>query len=192
MMSIDIDRPSAYGFLTYKNLILTLWARDFLQISTDKLKPISKNEFKPFFDQLLPGLPADGRSKRRKITRQMKQNFLDWLTADTGLKDIEISARLGQTLENLFEEIESELDRVTGKITLARPEDDVELIETIEFPGWGNRFASYVFPALRERMAGQPCEHPGLEEGWRVQRFTDAAAQSAQRGAWVELAELDA
>ena len=45
----------------------------------------------------------------------MKQNFLDWLTADTGLKDIEISARLGQTLENLFEEIESELDRVTGK-----------------------------------------------------------------------------
>ena len=44
----------------------------------------------------------------------MKQNILDWLAADTGLKNFEITARLGQTLENLFEEIESELDRVTA------------------------------------------------------------------------------
>jgi hypothetical protein len=45
----------------------------------------------------------------------MKQNFLDWLAADTGLKDFEITGRLAQTLENLFEEIESELGRVTIK-----------------------------------------------------------------------------
>ncbi len=115
MMSISIDRPSAYGFLTYKNLILTLWARHFLQISAEKLKPIPQDQFKPFFDQLLPEQPADGRNQKRKIPRQMKQNFLDWLAADSGLKDSEITARLGQTLENLFEEIESELDRVTGK-----------------------------------------------------------------------------
>ena len=114
MMSIDIDRPSAYGFLTYKNLILTLWARHFLKLSADKLKPISKNEFNPFFDQLLPGQPADGRTQKRKVPRKMKQNILDWLAADTGLKNFEITARLGQTLENLFEEIESELDRVTA------------------------------------------------------------------------------
>ena len=31
-----------------------------------------------------------------------------------------------------------------------------------------------------------------LDDGWRVQLFTDAAALSAKRGAWVELAELDA
>ena len=115
MMSISIDRPSAYGFLTYKNLILTLWARHYLQISAEKLKPIPQDQFKPFFDQLLPEQPADGRNQKRKIPRQMKQNFLDWLAADSGLKDSEITARLGQTLENLFEEIESELDRVTGK-----------------------------------------------------------------------------
>ena len=114
MMSINIDRPSAYGFLTYKNLILTLWARHYLQLSAEKLKPITRTEFKPFFDQLLPGQPADGRNQNRKVPRQMKQNFLDWLSADTGLKDFEITARLGQTLESLFEEIESELDRVTG------------------------------------------------------------------------------
>ena len=115
MMSISIDRPSAYGFLTYKNLILTLWARHYLQISAEKLKPIPQDQFKPFFDQLLPEQPADGRNQKRKIPRQMKQNFLDWLAADSGLKDFEITVRLGQTLENLFEEIASELDRVTGK-----------------------------------------------------------------------------
>ena len=115
MMSIDIDHPSAYGFLTYKNLILTLWARHFLRLSADKLKPISKNEFKPFFDQLLPGQPIDGRTQKRKVPQKMKQNILDWLAADTGLKDFEITARLGQTLENIFEEIESELDRVTAR-----------------------------------------------------------------------------
>jgi hypothetical protein len=115
LMSIDIDRPSAYGFLTYKNLILTLWARHYLKLSAEKLKPLTQNEFKPFFDQLLPGQPADGRHQTRKIPQEMKQNFLDWLAADTGLEDFEITARMGLTLENLFEEIESELDRVTGK-----------------------------------------------------------------------------
>jgi hypothetical protein len=115
MMSIDIDLPSAYGFLTYKNLILTLWARHFLKLPVDKLKPIGKNEFKPFFEQLLPGPTADGRAQKRKVPQKMKQNILDWLAADTGLKDFEITARLGQTLENLFEEIESELDRVAAK-----------------------------------------------------------------------------
>lgn len=115
MMSIEIDRPSAYGFLTYKNLILTLWARHYLKLPAEKLKPLTQNEFTPLFDQLLPGQPANGPNQKREIPRQMKQNFLDWLAADTGLKDVEITGRLGQTLENLFEEIESELNRVTGK-----------------------------------------------------------------------------
>ena len=114
-MSIDIDRPSAYGFLTYKNLILTLWARHYLKLSARKLKPLTQNEFKPFFDQLLPVQPTNGLNQKRRVPREMKQNFLDWLAADTGQKDFEITGRLGQTLENLFEEIESELDRVAAK-----------------------------------------------------------------------------
>jgi len=115
MMSIDIDRPSSYGFLTYKNLILTLWARHYLKLSTEKLKPLALNEFKPFLEELLPEQPAKGSDQTRKIPQEMKQNFLDWLAGDTGLKDFEITGRLGQTLENLFEEIESELGRVAGK-----------------------------------------------------------------------------
>ena len=44
----------------------------------------------------------------------MKTAFLNWLAAETGLKDYEISARLGQTFEGLFNEIESEYGRVTA------------------------------------------------------------------------------
>lgn len=112
LMSIAIDRPSAYGFLTYKNLILTLWARYYLSLATEKLKPLTLNEFKPYFEELLPGQPANGSDQKRKIPQEMKQHFLDWLAAETGLKDFEISGRLAKTLETLFEEIESELGRM--------------------------------------------------------------------------------
>ena len=115
LLPIDFDRPSSYGFLTFKNLILTLWAKHYLKLSTEKLKPLTLNEFKPFFEKLLPGQPTKGSDQIRKIPQEMKQNFLDWLAAATGLKDFEITGRLGQTLENLFEEIESELGRVTIK-----------------------------------------------------------------------------
>ena len=52
---------------------------------------------------------------RHVLSYHMKQNFLDWLAADTGLKDFEITEQMGQSLASLFEEIESELDRVTAK-----------------------------------------------------------------------------
>ena len=74
----------------------------------------------------------------------------------------------------------------------AQADAEAELLETVPDSGFGNRFAKHVFPAIRQRAAGQPCEHPGLDDGWRVQIFTDASALSAQRGGWVELAELDA
>ena len=42
----------------------------------------------------------------------MKSRFLNWLAENTGLRDFEISERLGGTLESLFEEIASELGNV--------------------------------------------------------------------------------
>ena len=44
----------------------------------------------------------------------MKTAFLNWLSAQTGLKDYEITDRLGQTFEDLFNEIESEYGRVAA------------------------------------------------------------------------------
>jgi len=84
------------------------------------------------------------------------------------------------------------VDRLAGSLTLVRLGKAPEVLATIPDPGFGNRFARHVFPALRSRMAGQPTEHPGLDDGWRVQLFTDAAALSARRGAWVALTDLAA
>ena len=115
LMTISLELPSSYGFLTYKNLILTLWARHYLQLPAEKLKPLALNEFIPFFKDLLPGKPDSAAGQPRKVPATMKNYFLYWLSADTGLRDFEITERLGTTLENLFEEIESELGRVAVK-----------------------------------------------------------------------------
>jgi hypothetical protein len=112
LMPIDLDRPSSYGFLTYKNLILTLWAGHYLKLPAERLKPLELEKFKPFFENLLPGHPASGTATSRKVPAVMKSRFLDWLAENTGLRDFEITERLGETLENLFEEIEIELGNV--------------------------------------------------------------------------------
>jgi len=112
LMPIDLDRPSSYGFLTYKNLILTLWAGHYLKLPAERLKPLELDKFKPFFENLLPGHPASGTATSRKVPAVMKSRFLDWLAENTGLRDFEITERLGETLENLFEEIEIELGNV--------------------------------------------------------------------------------
>jgi hypothetical protein len=112
LLPIGLDRPSSYGFLTYKNLILTLWASHDLSLAGEKLKPIDRKKFKAFFEDLLPGHPDAGAAKPRKVPEMMKGRFLDWLAANTGLKDFEITERLGGTLESLFEEIASELGNV--------------------------------------------------------------------------------
>lgn len=80
------------------------------------------------------------------------------------------------------------IDRLTGRLTLARTGKDNEVLMTVPDPGNTNRFASYVFPALRSQFAGEPAEFPGLEDGLHVQEFTDAAAESARAGTWVNLA----
>lgn len=113
VMNIKMDPPSQYGFLTYKNLLLTLWARHYRRLKSEKLKPLAREQFVPFFEKLLPGRIESGSRAARKIPDDMKKDFLSWLAAITGLKDYEITDRLGQTFENLFNEIESEYGRVS-------------------------------------------------------------------------------
>ena len=79
------------------------------------------------------------------------------------------------------------IDRVRSTIGIVRPGEDRPNTETVPDPGPVNRFSSYVFPALRAQLAGQPSEHPNLEDGLLVQRFTDAAAASAREGKWVDV-----
>ncbi len=115
LMTITLAHPSSYGFLTYKNLVLTLWARHYLKLSAKPLQSLALKDFKPFFEDLLPGRTETGADKPRTIPQGMKNHFLDWLGAETGLRNFEITERLGQTFENLFADIESELGPIAAR-----------------------------------------------------------------------------
>ena len=106
LISIEPD-PATKGYLTYKNFILTLWARHTLGLS-EKLISLTFDEFRGFFDDLWAG-----KEQPRKTSLSIKESFLDWVSSKTGLVHYEISQRLGQSFENLFSEIESEYGKVS-------------------------------------------------------------------------------
>ncbi|MCP3696663.1 MAG: hypothetical protein GY917_30995, partial [Planctomycetaceae bacterium] len=83
------------------------------------------------------------------------------------------------------------VDRVRGTLTLTSNDQDETVVEQFENEDLGNRFEQYVFPAIQAQLADQDCPHPGLEDGYRVQLFTDAAALSGQQGQWITLADLE-
>jgi hypothetical protein len=115
LMTISLAHPASYGFLTYKNLILTLWVRHDLNLPAKPLQAITLKDFKPFLEVLLPERPDSGADKPRRIPQAIKDNFLNWLADDTGLRDFEITAKLGKTFEILFADIEGELGRVAAQ-----------------------------------------------------------------------------
>jgi hypothetical protein len=115
VMDIQLEPPSQYGFLTWKNLLLTQWARHCLGLKEEKLRPLALAAFTPFFSMLLPGLASEDSAETRRIPDSMKTDFIAWLAHETGLKDFEISEKLGRIFEDLFAEIEAEYGRVAAK-----------------------------------------------------------------------------
>ncbi len=107
-MTIQLDLV-ANGLITYKNLVLTLWVSYYLGLPEEPLS-ITLDEFKLFFDDLWAG-----KDKPRKTSQSMKKLFLNWFSVRTGLSPHEISQSLGQTLENLFNELESAYGEVSKK-----------------------------------------------------------------------------
>lgn len=113
VMTIRLQPPSRYGFLTWKNLLLTLWARQRLGAMEEVLRPLALKPFSRFFSELLPGTPPATGAPRR-IPDPMKTSFVQWLAHETGLKDFEITEKLGPIFEELFAEIEAEYGRVAA------------------------------------------------------------------------------
>lgn len=83
------------------------------------------------------------------------------------------------------------IDRTSGDLRLFGADTEPRTLATLPDQGQGNRFKNHVFPALRECIEGGPSEHPGLDDGYRSQLFTDSAARSARRGEWVSLSEIE-
>lgn len=101
-LDIDLLPVSSYRFLTYKNLLLTLWVRYERNLAA-KLVPLSISEFKPFFESLWTDEDTE-----RKIKAQRKTDFLRWLSHQSGGELESLSRQYGQILENLFVEVEAE------------------------------------------------------------------------------------
>jgi len=115
LMNIQLGPVSQYGFLTYKNLILSRWAGHRLGLREEKLAAIPVSSFKAFFTELLPGESSSESAAPRRIPEAMKSSFIVWLTRETGLADFEITESLGRIFEELFGEIEAEYGQVTSK-----------------------------------------------------------------------------
>lgn len=120
LMTIELQPPETYRFLTWKNVLLTLWARHRLGLKEEKLNPLALKPFTRFFGELLPGEPSPDPAGARRVPDSMKTAFVEWLARDTGLKDYEISEKLGRVFEDLFTEIEAEYGRVAAKDLDAR------------------------------------------------------------------------
>lgn len=99
-------RPVSGLLLTYRSLLLTLWARAYLGME-EVLEPLSLAEFLPFYTALW-----DKKGAAVRVRAQMKGHFLNWLSERTGLEESEISEGIGGGLERLFEKLESEFGQV--------------------------------------------------------------------------------
>ena len=108
---LSIPLPSFFpkGTLSFKSIVLTLWARHHLGLSVE-LSPIILDEFKRLFKELWSDLES-----YPSASLTMKESFLDWLSKTTGLTHKEITLELGEVFDSLFEEIESEYGHVSER-----------------------------------------------------------------------------
>ena len=100
------------SLLTYKNFLLTHWAREATDPGSGKkaFAPLPLDVFKSFYDTLW-----HSPKKPRTIRFSVKGEFLKWLADKSGLTGTEIAQQCGKTLESLFAEIETELGQVSKK-----------------------------------------------------------------------------
>jgi len=108
-MDLKIEPFAAYTLLNHKNLILTLWVRHHLKLA-EGLRPLALTEFRSVFETLWKG-----EDPPRRVRSSVKSAFVNWLAEATGLGGAEIAAGLGQVLEALFAEIESEYGYVSSR-----------------------------------------------------------------------------
>jgi hypothetical protein len=103
-LPVDLLPPSKQLLITYKNLLLTLWARRRLGLSAVP-EPIPIAQFRPFFADLWETVEPGSAPAVRE---SQKTEFLGWLAQESGFTEPEISRNLGKALERLFDEVADE------------------------------------------------------------------------------------
>jgi hypothetical protein len=106
--SLDVDISTfSFGVLTYKSMILTLWARDRMGLNTSKplsIAPIELAEFQAFFAQLFgtEGTIGDTQSKDLGL----------WAAQASQTDEADLPTALQGILYGLLQELESEYGHV--------------------------------------------------------------------------------
>ncbi|MFA5903943.1 MAG: DUF6178 family protein [Desulfobacula sp.] len=93
------------GLLTYKTLILTLWAKSRLKLPPD-LRPIDTRSFKKFFVALFSTPDSE------KPGQIQLNDFLIWLTEATGMSEADMGKEFQGILGDLIKELETEYSHV--------------------------------------------------------------------------------
>lgn len=109
LMGVELSSLKANTFLTYQNLLLTLWAGH--EVKPDEegnvLRLLTLPELKRFY----AGLWEEDVTPRR-IKAAARERFLAWAARQSGLGTHEIAKRMGAALEGLFQLIEAEMASV--------------------------------------------------------------------------------
>jgi len=110
-LSLEVKPLPPGRFLTYKSLLLTHWARETIDSGTGEttFAILPLDAFRPFFNTLWRS-----QKKPRAIKFSAKSAFLKWLKDKSGLTGTVITQQCGNTLENLFAEVETELGKISG------------------------------------------------------------------------------
>lgn len=106
----QIKGPGRPGFLTYQNLLLTLWAHHYLGLPDTEVQPLPLDRFRQLFNDLW-----EKEKKTPAIRDEVKENFLKWLARRSGLNTFDIADRMGRALEGLFNTVETELGHVEAR-----------------------------------------------------------------------------
>ncbi len=103
-LSVDVSSFEE-GTLTYKTLILTLWAKNRLKLPPD-LRPIDTRSFKKFFSALFSTPDSE------KPGEIQFNDLLIWMTEATGMDEADMEKEFVRVLSDLIKELESEYSKV--------------------------------------------------------------------------------
>lgn len=112
-LDIPVAPHTSDPVLTYKNLVLTHWARSdpFFKLGAEApdraVLALTFDELKTVFGRLWTM-----KGEKRIILDEVKTAFLNYLSKQSGLVNTDILNRMGQPLEDLFSELESEYGAV--------------------------------------------------------------------------------
>lgn len=112
-MRLSLGSLADTQFITFKNLLLTLWSRAWLDLSPPNRATTAIAVPLPDFRRFYTALWAV-QADRRLIEDAKKNEFLQWIATASGRSPQDLSDRLGSVFEDLFDEIERELGPVEG------------------------------------------------------------------------------